>query len=410
MAQAPDAGSRAPSRTTTEQRRPPTQADVGELEAADRSASPTSRSGCVAARPGLLGSQRVPPRAGCVPACREGRSRIRRGAQLAGRRARRRNPICPAPSPSSARRSRSIRNTGEPTRTSARRSRRAATTAKRYRCSGKRWRSSRTASAAHLNLGMALAGDRRPRRRARTSAAGARRPTRTTPSVQYELGQTLRQGGDLTGAIAAFERALEIDPELREGYYALGNVAEAAGPCVCAKAVTSAGERRPPICTSSAQDALGRADLARARASTRRSPASRRDASPNAHTLLGFTLGQQGRPFQAIAHLERAVALSPSPRRRTTISAWRSGTAARRTAPSRSLRESVKLDPAAARAATRFSARCCASAATWLARASACSAPSRSCRRRAAVYVDLGITYLPHGRARPGDSGSSKPG
>ena len=40
--------------------------------------------------------------------------------------------------------------------------------------------------------------------------------------MHYELGQTLRQSGDLAGAVAAFERALELDPELREGYYALG--------------------------------------------------------------------------------------------------------------------------------------------------------------------------------------------
>ena len=40
--------------------------------------------------------------------------------------------------------------------------------------------------------------------------------------VQYELGQTLRQSGDLAGAVAAFEKALEIEPEMREGYYGLG--------------------------------------------------------------------------------------------------------------------------------------------------------------------------------------------
>ena len=37
--------------------------------------------------------------------------------------------------------------------------------------------------------------------------------------MHYELGQTLRQSGDLAGAVAAFEKALEIEPELREGYY-----------------------------------------------------------------------------------------------------------------------------------------------------------------------------------------------
>ena len=47
-------------------------------------------------------------------------------------------------------------------------------------------------------------------------------------AVHYELGQTLRQTGDLGGAIAEFERALEINPELREGYYRARRRAEAA--------------------------------------------------------------------------------------------------------------------------------------------------------------------------------------
>ena len=52
-----------------------------------------------------------------------------------------------------------------------------------------------------------------------------RRVIKAEPSnfhFQYELGQTLRQSGDLQGAVAAFEKALEINPELREGYYGLG--------------------------------------------------------------------------------------------------------------------------------------------------------------------------------------------
>ena len=69
--------------------------------------------------------------------------------------------------------------------------------------------------------GCCFTGEGRRRRRAHPSSpCGCRHPTNA--NVQYELGQTLRQSGDLAGAIAAFERALQIDPELREGYYALG--------------------------------------------------------------------------------------------------------------------------------------------------------------------------------------------
>jgi len=41
-------------------------------------------------------------------------------------------------------------------------------------------------------------------------------------NVQYALGQTLQQSGDLRAATEAFQNAVRLDPESREGYYALG--------------------------------------------------------------------------------------------------------------------------------------------------------------------------------------------
>ena len=72
-----------------------------------------------------------------------------------------------------------------------------------------------------MNLGRRPAGKGRRRRGADASAAGSKADPNNA-NIQYELGQTLRQSGDLPGAIAAFEKALQIDPELREGYYGLG--------------------------------------------------------------------------------------------------------------------------------------------------------------------------------------------
>ena len=70
---------------------------------------------------------------------------------------------------------------------------------------------------AHLNLGMAL------REKGDLDAAleHLKRVAAAEPKqagIQYELGQTLRQNGDLAAAVAVFEKAIELDPELREGY------------------------------------------------------------------------------------------------------------------------------------------------------------------------------------------------
>ena len=77
----------------------------------------------------------------------------------------------------------------------------------------------------------------------------------TNASVQYELGQTLRQSGDLPGAIAAFENALQIDPELREGYYGLGLALKQQGAAV-RKESGRMHRARPTIYTSARRKLL----------------------------------------------------------------------------------------------------------------------------------------------------------
>jgi tetratricopeptide (TPR) repeat protein len=160
--------------------------------------------------------------------------------------------------------------------------------------------------AAHLNLGLAL--------RENGDSAGALTRLRRVaqvqpknPTIQCELGQTLRQSGDLPAAAAAFERALEIDPEMREAYYGLGFTLKQQG-------ATARKSSAPPLAASQsrkqAQDALAKGDLSSAKEQLLKALAAD-DNDGDAHSMLGYILGQQGETASALSHLERAVALRP---------------------------------------------------------------------------------------------------
>ena len=243
--------------------------------------------------------------------------------------------------------------------------------------------------AAHMNLGMAL--------REKGDAEQALHHLRlvaekdpTNAGVHYELGQALRQAGDLQGATAAFEKSLELDPELREGYYGLGQALkqQAASARVAAAAAAPASDDR----FTRARDAAARGDLSAARDEL----AAILAADPEhaeAHSLMGFVLGQQGQLPAALPHLERAVALRPqSADARYNLGAalWYSGARERAVAQ---FRESVSLDPASGTShaflGTALRERGdLAGARASLQRAIALLPPS------AAVLIDLGITYL----------------
>ena len=164
--------------------------------------------------------------------------------------------------------------------------------------------------------------------------------------MHYELGQTLRQSGDLAGAVAAFEKALEIDPELREALLRARAGAEAA------ERVRAQAAR--PASTSPADDLFKRAqEAAGARRAERRPRAAHRGPSPRREPRRGaqparLHAGPAGRSAVGARVTSSARSRSgPSPPRRTTTSASRSGTAASRTGPWPSCGESVTLDPAA---------------------------------------------------------------
>ncbi len=246
---------------------------------------------------------------------------------------------------------------------------------------------------AHLNLGTAL--------RETGDLDGAlehlRKVVAADPnnaSVQYELGQTFGQRGSATEAISAYERALEIDPEMREAYYALGNALKQQGRA--ARKANSGSTSPGDTLSREAQDALERGDVPAAR--ERLEQAVRADeTNAHAHTLLGFTLGQQGDLPGAIRHLERAIALqpqSPDAHYHLGVALWYGGTKDRAASE---LQESVKLDPAAGESYA-FLGTVLRERRDWTAARASLQRAIALLPPTAAVEVDLGLTYLGAGR------------
>ncbi len=147
-----------------------------------------------------------------------------------------------------------------------------------------------------------------------------------------------------------------------------------------------------------AQDAASQGDLSSAREQLDSGASPRRHARRGAHACSASHWASRAICRRAISHLERAIALQPESAEAHYISASRSGTAASKTdALDRAAEERRRSIPRRARA-TRFSARRCANRATSpgarasLQRAIALLPPT------AAVYVDLGITFLRAGK------------
>lgn len=195
--------------------------------------------------------------------------------------------------------------------------------------------------AAHLNLGIAL----RENGDAKEALVHLRRVARAEPSdpkLQYEIGQALEQTGDLAGALAAYERALKINPALSEAYYALG---------VALKQQSAASHKAAPSLSvddsyKQAQEDVAKGDLEDAKQQLEKSLQANEN-NADAHSLLGYILGQQGDLPSALQHLQRAVALRPeSADAHYNLGAalWYSGSSQKAISE---LETSVRLDPAA---------------------------------------------------------------
>jgi tetratricopeptide (TPR) repeat protein len=164
------------------------------------------------------------------------------------------------------------------------------------------------------------------------------------PTVQCELGQTLRQNGDLLAAAAAFERALEIDPEMREAYYGLGFTLKQQAAAIRKAPAESLASNQYH---KEAQDDLAKGDLSSAKEQLSKALAADENDG-DAHNLLGYILGQEGETASALPHLERAVALRPDSadtHYNYGAALWYSG--AKQKAISE-LETSIRLDPSAA--------------------------------------------------------------
>src|SRR5207244_7365604 len=126
--------------------------------------------------------------------------------------------------------------------------------------------------------------------------------------LHQQLGLTLKQQGNLEGAIAEFEAALNLDSEHREAYYNLGTVlrqqaAEARRGHPAAR-VAPAVEAR----LREAAEALSSGDRKGSRSILERAA---RDTPSSAEiwNLLGFVHGQDRDLLTAIATLRPAVEL-----------------------------------------------------------------------------------------------------
>ena len=164
----------------------------------------------------------------------------------------------------------------------------------------------------------------------------------TTPPSSTELGQTLRQKGDLAEAVTTLERALDLDPEMREGYYALGMALKQQGAATRKAAPSSSSPADAHVARG--QEALTRGDLEGARDELA-AAVSADDTNAEAHNLLGYVLGQRRELAVAIDQLQRAIALRPEypdAHYNLGVALWYSG---RKDDAIRELRVSVQQDP-----------------------------------------------------------------
>ena len=262
-------------------------------------------------------------------------------------------------------------------------------------------RSSPTASAPHMNLGMALREKGDLDGALRTPAARRSRPIRTNAGIQYELGQTLRQ------TRRSRRRRHRVREGARDRSRAARRLLRARRHAEAAERVrrASRGRRRrvrPTISYRARRTRPRRGELTAAREQLDRGAASRRHVTRRRTTCSASSWASRETCRSALAHLERAVALQPGfaeAHYNLGVALWYSGSKDERAVRTARERQRSIRRPAPA---TPFSASRCATRAISpgarlsLQRAIALLPPT------AAVYVDLGITYLARRRAREG--------
>ena len=203
--------------------------------------------------------------------------------------------------------------------------------------------------------------ERRRPLRARTGAPAERRPA---------------------GAIAAFEKAIELEPEMREGYYALGHALKEQSAASRKTRAPAAGAASADWCRATPGGTRPRRSECRARSADealRADDAQCRRAQP-----AWIHSRPAGRPARlALAHLERAIGAAAGlggralqPRRRALVQRRAEGGA------DRSSGRAPRSIPPAAPVTPSWARRSVNGGNLSTAPAPACSARSRCCRRR----------------------------
>ena len=135
--------------------------------------------------------------------------------------------------------------------------------------------------------------------------------------VHSNLGNVLKEKGDLTAALASYHRALRIKPDLAEVHSNLGNALNERGDLTAAiESYNRALQIKPDF--AEAHSNLGnvlreKGDLSASIESYNRALQIKPDFA-EAHSSLGRALGDQGRLDEAIASCRTALALAPNRR------------------------------------------------------------------------------------------------
>lgn len=158
----------------------------------------------------------------------------------------------------------------------------------------------------HLNLGTAL--------RTKGDAGGAieqfefvlkRDPG--NPEIHHQLGLAWREKGDLDVAVREFETSLRLDPEYRDGYYVLGQTLRQMAPA--RRSTGASGETQRLIGDGITAGKAGdmRGAIAHLTKAVQLSP-----GVAEAHFHLGAALWYSGEKARAVDELDAAMRLNPA--------------------------------------------------------------------------------------------------
>ena len=136
------------------------------------------------------------------------------------------------------------------------------------------------------------------------------------PRHRYDLGMELKAGGDTTGAIAAFQRAIELKPDFEKAHYDLGIALRAQGKTDAAQKelneLNGLHDFRARLAQSKllilqGVDALKQQQARRCPVALSESAAEQSPSLPTSYYYLGRHVGAQGRRRARPGRLSRKL-------------------------------------------------------------------------------------------------------